>query len=359
MIDHSLRFIRLMREPVSFSGVTPPAPDCAIQLSDDAYHYEKFAGGTADLWYIEWWYFNLVAGDRSIIALLEVLNPGDHLKAGRCGVTIGVFPGSGGQPSVHQTFLPLTQFTASASRPDVVVGQAGRLQVADDGSFHLQAASQDGAVKLDLVYRPTSEPAFLTRGSSGPLAWERAGWLAWLPEAVVNGTMVVDGLSIPVRDGAGYHDHDWGRWLLPARTFIWAAFSAPASGRHFDMGWSEGFLPRYEAVYRHGDLRVVFPGDRIQLPEPSDWVSAEDLWHLFRYPGRVETDMTDASGRYRLHVSWSVREVVRMTDSPIVLFEQRSLISGVLYQDGSIIDEFSEEGFSEWTSTWLGEEPVH
>ncbi len=64
-------------------------------------------------------------------------------------------------------------------------------------------------------------PAFFggRREQVGLFPWEQMSWLVYMPAALVSGEVVIDGRTYLINDVRGYHDHNWGEFILT--TFTW------------------------------------------------------------------------------------------------------------------------------------------
>jgi len=336
------QLLRLLDEAPALDRQAPPPHNDPPRRSDDAYHFHQFRTGTADEWYIEWWYFNFVdaASGQSGIVVFQVTNPASrHLPTSFATVLAAWYPGG----RMRTERFPFSDFRASTLEADVRITQRNRIEVVDDNTYRLVAQVED--LQLDLTFTQRARPVWLARGSRGPVAWEEAWWLAYMPVAEVAGEVSVGRETFAVA-GPGYHDHNWGKWLWHSRSFFWVSFANPTSGLGLDCGVGFGFNPVYEAVLSRpeGDLRFVPAGPA----RPSEFERRE----LWRFPGRVELSLAEVGGAHRLEVVWEVLDTAVVARVPLVVFEHRAAVRGRLLDGGGqVVLEFAEEGFSEWTVT--------
>lgn len=89
--------------------------------------------------------------------------------------------------------------------------QDGNLRKLDDGSYELELHHDERSVACRLRFRPGKAPVRhgddgVVRGSSG-----EDMFYYFIPRCEVTGEVVLDGLSLPVAEGQGWYDHEFGR----------------------------------------------------------------------------------------------------------------------------------------------------
>jgi hypothetical protein len=177
----------------------------------------------------------------------------------------------------------------------------------------------------------------------------------YMPRAIVDGRLRVNGQEHAVRTAVGYHDHDWGRWEVWKRDWSWADVSDAATDFGFVLA-EKGAFTKSIAYVRHGDLRLDMPDERCTFAE-----SRPVRWSLWSYPRHLAFTGTDATDRYRLELQWEVEETAVLWHYPLVVFEQTARFKGALYEraggrpDGpwterTVIDT---RGLCEATARWL------
>lgn len=360
MDHHPLALLKLLDQADKAPGQVSQAlsiPEL-VTSADDGYHFPSFPNAQAEEWYLEWWYFNFIdpATDLAGILMFEVLNPHNRFGLGRSGVSLILF-----RPEksavVIQDLYPITDFHASTDKAELRVGQANRLSSPDAETNDLTMRTQDGKVQLQLTFVRTAPGAFMSSAMTGPYQWENASWLCYSPQATVNGTITIEGKNLTLEDARGYHDHNWGKWLLPARTFVWAAFADPERGMHFNYGLSRGFHPGNRAILRVEGLDLIFPPDRIEPPQASDFQKFDGLFGIWDYPTHVSVAMIDSTGQYHLRMTWQILATAHLPKAPVVVFEHRARLQGRLSKlvDGNweFFSHIEGDGFCEWTDTWI------
>jgi hypothetical protein len=336
---------------------------------DDGYRWPVHSDTDHAFWYTEYWYFNFTDLDtgRGGMIGFGVFDPGNHLGAGRGAVTVALFEPHGTALSELSSF-PLAQFDAAPEHARVWIGPPGadgrppnRVDPASPTTYHVSASTADGRVTAQLVFEQAYEPVLETENAPGTRPWEWNSWLIYMPAARVSGTVTRDGTTWQIANGAGYHDHSWGVWLLPADTWAWGVFSNPAKGLAGVLG--------YHCAFEHSQAFVLVPDAggstrRIVFPEanqrwtPEAWSHWKRLW---KYPTRVRFEAIDASAAYRLDVTWTVTATATLWRSPAVIFEQAARFQGALWRTdghgGWVVDTpIDEPGHAEAVDTWL--EPV-
>jgi hypothetical protein len=206
-------------------GHPPLAAD--VQAVDDAYHYRFFADGQHDATYFEWWYFNVFDAQQGLQAIFvyRITDPDNRAGQGAAQVQAVAYTPQG--IVTASDVYPPELFSASYERADVQVA-TNALQALDADTYRLVGASRDGRLTWNLLYRRQAQPWYAAdRAAGGRLGWEQASWLIYMPGAQVSGQVAVDG-QVYRLDAGGYHDHNWGEWLIAdAFAWNWAQYAEP------------------------------------------------------------------------------------------------------------------------------------
>lgn len=318
--------------------------------TDNGYHFPTFRTGSSDQWYTEWWYYNFYDPKSQIaaIAVFQVVNPSSRWYSGKARLLLSAFPGPGQEPVLEEQFYEIPQFSASTLQADVQLGPHKIETVSPDV---IRISAELFQIKLSLEFQAKVPPVQLADNSKGPSDWEVSNWLAYMPAAAVSGTITLGGDTTAVEHAVGYHDHNWGKWLWPAREFYWVSFVDNQQGLSFDLGHGVGFQPGYLGVLDRQGQRIIFPASKRSDVSVRDYVRQG----FFRYPAQVEVSMSSDDDRYLLALSWKPHSSVMVSKIPLAIFEQRSVISGRLVdqQTGEVF-QFEQEGFSEWTELLVG-----
>jgi NAD(P)-binding Rossmann-like domain len=323
-------------------------------LQDDAYHFKYYEGSPGLSWYTEWWYFNFFDKANQVggICTFAVFNPGDRALGGAASLTAAVFTGAecNDEPAIE--YFDLRELYASYEQPDVRLA-ANRLDVLDDGRCHVQAASRDGRIAIDLTYTRADEPQLLVdnvRNVEQP--WSIANWLVSMPTATVNGTLTFRGKLYQLLNAAGYYDHVWGMWRVHAETWSWAEFSNPASQMAFVVAYPAAFQMS-TAYLRYQDLRLAFVDQDFTITQ-HDPVRWHKLW---QYPTRMTFSGLDSTKQYKLDLTWVVRQTAALWEYPLIVFEQTADFMGILSaktpEGWTPVVPIQETGYCEATATWL------
>jgi hypothetical protein len=315
------------------------------ELQDNGYHFPSYRTGSSDQWYTEWWYFNFYdpQSQVSAIAVFQVVNPGSRWFTGKARLLLTVFPGPDLDPIVEEKFYELDSFSAAIDHANVELGP-NRIRTLSNDAIEIEANLFQ--IQLKLQFQRRAEPIHLAQRSKGPRDWEVSTWLAYMPSALVTGVITIQGNETAVTGGCGYHDHNWGKWLWPAREFYWVSFVDVESQLSLDLGHGGGFSPDYLGVLDRNGERILFPADQRESLNASQFKRQG----LFKYPGRVSQAMVSQDSVYRLELVWEPTVSACVSKVPLVVFEQRSVIQGTLTrQDTGEQFRFAQEGFSEWT----------
>lgn len=339
------------------TGLSSPDPK-NVTLADDAYHLAEYEGASHLFWFVEWWYFNFTdkKNDRSGMVTFAVFNGADVDLLGVCSLNAAFFDGAIGKTAIEMDYHSVARFWGSQTRADVTLADS-TVRVLDADTYAVNATTENGALAMELVYRREDGPQVLASNVHGTRPWEVSSWLVYMPSARVNGWITVDGERYDLRDVAGYHDHDWGVWFIPGNTWAWAAFNDPSQEIAMDVGLHAAFQ-KSTAYFRLGELRLTFPQESFES-ELKDWESWKLLW---KFPREVDFSAVDATGEYRLALTWTVTQTVTLWKYPLIVFEQAARFVGTLSRrDGagwSPVKDFDLPGYSEYTSQWIGGGPT-
>jgi len=331
-----------------------PKTGDAITRADDAFHYKDFAQHSHSFWYVEWWYFNFFDEDsqRAGMVTFAVFNPGDKGGLGVASLNAAVFPGDGSRPITKMDYLRGREFWASYDQADVTLGPS-TVRVLEDGRYAIHAITKDQDVQMDLIFTQADEPRMLAQNVIGDRPWEISSWLVYMPSARVQGTVTVKGQTWQLERARGYHDHDWGIWLIPERIWSWAQFSNPDRQLSFDVGLHAAFQ-KSTAYMRAGELRLSFPQSTFKT-QLLDWHTWRELW---KYPTRIKFTATDTTGQYQVDLVWIVQDTSALWKYPLIVFEQTARFTGALRRRSKSgwehVLDIRETGYSEYTSRWIG-----
>lgn len=327
-----------------------------LTLRDDAYHLSEFLRSKHLFWFTEWWYFNFVdkKTNRSGMVTFAVFNGGDVDFLGISSLNAAFFDPDGSNV-LKMDYHGLGSFWASEEKPHVTLA-GSRLRALDERTIEIAATTEDGSITMELVYTQADAPQLLANDVHAEESWQRSSWLAQMPSAKVNGWITVHGTRYDLVDATGYHDHDWGQWLIPFNTWAWAAFSIPDE-MSFDVGLHAAFQ-KSTAYFRLGELRLYFPQDNFQYQYKNF-----DRWKLFyEYPTEVDFSAVDSTGNYRIELVWKVENTAVLWKYPLLVFEQTARFTGKLEQKNGdrweTVKSIDTTGFSEFTREWDGSGPT-
>jgi hypothetical protein len=330
------------------------SPRRAALERDDGFHFEEYAHQPHAFWYTEWWYFNVIDPQSGIAGevTFAVFNPGNELGMGTASLN-AVFVEPGRPAVTKMDYHRISAFHGERDRADVTLA-GNSITVVDADTYRIRARSDDGRFEADLTYRQADAPQFLVDRQPG-VGWELTSWLVYMPRAVVDGTLRVNGVEHRMTAAVGYHDHDWGRWEVWKRDWSWADVADAATDFGFVLA-EKGAFTSSIAYVRHGDLRLQLPDDRCTFRQ-----SAWERWSLlWAYPRRLSFNGTDASDMYRLELTWTVEGTAVLWHYPLIVFEQTAKFDGALYEraggrpDGpwQVRTKIDTRGLCEATSRW-------
>ena len=364
-MSEATEFVRTLIEKMKEHGDPPalergPAPSerppDSVPANIDGYHFLDYQDHEHVFWYTEYWYFAFLdeRSGYSVTVGHSVFNPKNELDLGKCGTVVVVHRPDGDAISQFDLY-PVGDFSASVEKADVHVGPNSVVAETPE-RYRLRASTKDQpAVEVDVTFQQADAPRYLSQAVQGSKSWAFNSWVVYMPSARVTGTISIDGAVIPI-DGNGYHDHSWGIWLLPARTWMWGVFCDPDEHVACLLGHDTAFYID-DAYLQIGDLNLRFPQAKMV------W-GKYDYHHwklLYKYPTRVTFESEDTNGDYRLVCEWTVTHNAVIWKAPAVIFEQAARFRGALFKKDpqanggwAEIRQLDYEGHSEYVDTWWG-----
>lgn len=349
------QFISIATVTLLVTGLCVPvsrAGPSAVSPADDAYHFREWADGHHDINYIEWWYFNLFDSQQNVQAIFTyfVADPANLAGIGLSQVTAVAYTPAG-IVSLTDVY-PVDAFEASYEQADVQI-EANRIEVIDADSYRIVGATRGGRLAWDLTYSRQASSWFAAdRMVVGSLPWEQMSWLVYMPRAAVTGQLTVDGQTYAVTT-SGYHDHNWGEWVVTDALWNWAQYSEP--GLAFELGDFIGG-PVGLASLDVGGEHTVFTKDQYRLVH-TRW--AYDEVNRRPYPVESHFLAENAATRLALTLRVTATDVLRggyPAPLPVALvYEQTAEYTGRLWRKGSdglwrLTTSFQGSGFKEYTA---------
>jgi hypothetical protein len=338
--------------PPTVSPVSPTALEADVRLVDDGYHYQAFADGQHDSHYLEWWYFNLFDAAQGLQAILTyaITDPDNRSGHGVAQVVAVAYTAQGIVKAIDG-YAP-DRFAASTVQADVQI-DANAIQVLDADTYRIVGASRDGRLAWDLRYVRQGPSWFVTdREAVGRLPWEQTSWLVYMPAAQVTGQVTVDGHLYPI-NAPGYHDHNWGEWIITEALWNWAQYAEPG------LAFAIGDVMRQPV----GSATVEVHGERTHF--------IKEQWHLSHlrwafdaenrrwYPLQTLLHAEHETRRLLVHLQ-TIETQPLQGDLPwpladLVVYEQTAHVEGELWEktaEGQWVLQvaFSGYGFKEYTA---------
>ncbi len=327
-----------------------------VTMADDGFHFQNYADHDHKLFYVEWWYYNFqdTASGLSGMVTFAVCNPGNELDLGTASLNMAVFTPEG-DVLTRIDFMHVTHFAATPDSADVTIG-ASSVVVKDADTYLVKARCDEGDIEMDLEFRREGPSQLLADRVPGYAAWEVSSWLVYMAGARVSGRLMAKGTEYDLKDAKGYHDHDWGIWMLPERIWSWAQFSTPDHKIAFDVGFHAAFQ-KSTAYMRFGEEQLYFPQDKFEVTQ-DDWQS---WWYFWKYPGHVAFDAVNDDGTRMLELEWTVTATSTLWKYPLIVHEQACGFTGRLRArdpatgaPGELLATIETPGFCEYTNRWVG-----
>lgn len=273
------------------------SPAQGLDPAEDADHYSPERD------FFEWWYFDAVFenGWRMVAILHSSLyNAVDHKPT----VDIRLTPPQGDSVLAIGRY-PRSAYQASNTHCDVRIAGCRAVQE-PSGAYRLTL--DEGGVSVELLYQPLA-PGW--RPGTGylfldPSTGHYFKWVVPLPLARVAGVLKLGEQSLSVQ-GTGYHDHNWGNFVL-ADAFshwYWGRFLASHPGETWSLVFGD-------VVGRGSDPQTVRPflligGGTFLDDHPNLFIQTNQMLREphtgVSYPSCLELDARSD----RLHASLSLR----------------------------------------------------
>ncbi len=327
-----------------------------ITGKDDGFHFADYKDHTHKLFYVEWWYYNFQDPKTGLTGMVTfaICNPGNEYDLGTASLNFAMFE-PGGNVVTDIEFWHVTHFSAVPENADVSIGDSF-VKCKDDKTYHIKAASSDGNITMDVVFEKKGHSQMLANNVPGYSAWEISSWLVYMPSAKVTGSIKVGDNTYALSDAKGYHDHDWGMWMLPERIWSWAQFSSADHSMAFDVGFHAAF--QKSTAYMHWNGQdIYFPQDQFTV-EQTNWTY---WWAFWSYPENTTFEALDATGQFKVQLAWKVTGNSTLWKYPLIVFEQSCSFEGTLMQlksgttdQWTTVQTIAEDGFCEFTDRWIG-----
>ena len=271
-----MKKVRIMDQPADFErlGMNPDK----VELWEDGRRDNNRAGA------FEWWYFDAILDDGSklVIDFGAKLQTRTHEEGGSPFALIRINRPDG---TSYEKFYCSSEEDSSFAKDtcDVHVGE--NYFVGDFKEYKIKVVPAEG-VGADITLTSQASPwragtGYFTFGEDEQSYFT---WLCAVPRGRVEGTITIDGETIPVT-GAGYHDHQWGNIH---HMFIWNHW---LWGRQSTDDYTIlifDFMTRKEYGHKRFPLCFVqdrsgkllfsnFEGAKVEVPEEyTDEVSGKD-----------------------------------------------------------------------------------
>jgi hypothetical protein len=204
--DGETRAVDAWRDAAADRAWTHETPDRVLRHID-RFHDVPDAPAWKDSW-AEWLYFN-GRSDEARFYLTFLAGPPNADGRRTAGVRLQLERGGD-----IETFTSTASLTADeiARAPDLTIGPSSVRLEGLQYRIHLDVRNQDGRRAVgDLILHASPGqlvPPLEMRGLQG---WV-TGYVVPVMSGRLEGTLIVDGERVSLRNGVGYHDHNWGFW---------------------------------------------------------------------------------------------------------------------------------------------------
>ena len=272
-----------------------------LEPREDAFHPQKG-------FHYEWWYFQASFTEGySAVAILWPMNYSRPWTR-QCTIQLSIYTPEG-LHSKHYVFPPRGLFSASRDRCDVRIEGSYTRDTGGGYEVHVEVEGDS----IDLVFEPTV-PGWKPGTAVNILPFPRfntMGWLVPVPAARVHGRVTVGGRTVELRNGHGYHDHNWGEAPITNVVDNWH-WGHVVSG-DLAIVWSDITLQKawdYDKIY----MFLLSRGERLVMESPEIEVSysrwTRDPAHLHPYPRHIDVSFGGAGTPARGAFSMDVETVI-------------------------------------------------
>lgn len=179
-----------------------------VHQSDDAWHPLN------DRNYIEWWYFDLVTTDSSLVrGQLFIAGDVSRPKRVMTGVRASYVKSDGTEVLIERR-LPFSSFKASTEVCDVRIGN--NFIRGDLSHYEVHIEDEDTALDLQLESRIKGTVSHACFGDESRYMY----WVVPQPRCQARGTFRTKGETCTV-EGIGYRDHNWLNFFPPDLLSHW------------------------------------------------------------------------------------------------------------------------------------------
>jgi len=319
---------------------------------DDAYHY--MSNGIDDQLYNEWWYFDVVDND-TVLRLVYLLSDPDNISSQR-KIQVQAVVMQDGRPDVmgqHNS----RGYGGDRSSPMFDIDKSG-FSMDEEPNLRVWGEVKDSVagdpIRWDLVYQSTSRPWFAIpiQVQIGRLKNDWIKWLVYMPSAQVTGTLTIGNRTIRLQ-GTGYHEHDWGRFVLSDPQITRASVSVPLDD--FSLAFAEIVSEQRVAflgIEKDGKS-ITFSDKQIKIKYSNEIHSFDNMTAaVFPAAYHVEAD----NGDYTLDLEVDVQKSAAATLDyrpplpGVIVFQQISILQGTLKSKSGEKFSFQDKGFSGFTA---------
>jgi hypothetical protein len=174
----------------------------------DRFHPIPDVPARAGSW-AEWLYFN---GRNGATRFYLTFFVGPRSGPGRRAAGVRLQLDTGGAQRSYSASATLDEAELLARAPDLAIGKSRVALAGLRYEISVDAPGERGgraSGTIGLTALPgRSVPPIVLRGAAGWLS----GYVVPVLSGALDGELVVDGTTIPLAGGSGYHDHNWGFW---------------------------------------------------------------------------------------------------------------------------------------------------
>ena len=306
-----------------------------VTLKDDAYHYNN------EKTYAEWWFFQVINETQDIHFYISY-----HLtKAVDTYITAGIGVFEGNKIYEIREYPTEIEFYASYDKPDVKMGDC-YLKAPDENTFFINGDLNDGknSAIYNLTFKRTAPPYDFIESAG------ETEYIAYLPGASVNGTIILNGITYLLDNSYGYHDHNWGGGPYTPCQWAWAAVCKPEDNFALAMEKVEHFTWHTRALYvTLKDLTICF--EDVQTIFKDFKYKFQLSFPFFTYYPKTRRIYAKNNEGYVIDLEAIVQKNIPVfMSNPRILNEQVSLFKGTFEKNEQIIYYIDVLGFTDYST---------
>lgn len=315
---------------------------------EDRWHYRDYIASRHKKYFIEWKYFNLRQNRMFMFISYGINDPENKSGYGNANIHVRVYMDGKTYGGIY--FFDLKEVRFSDNNSNFKTGENSI--AVNKNNYIIKGKAKD--IQFQLKYIPKLKPIFDIHDSkAGSLKWEKMNWLVQMPQAKVNGWVRIEGKKIKI-DCNGYHDSNWGEWILVEGMWNWLQ----CNGKDINIDIGEVYNKNEgEIVVEFKNQPIIFKKDQYGLKHT---VYEKDSTGV-KIPSTTVIEASNEKYRLELTVTKKINQCLHFK-IPVFFLpdyyvdEQIAKFEGKLFMNNEVVAKINNIGFREYTTKaypWL------